>query len=103
MGFHWLNRRRPRWRALPRRTDIDDHNEIADLHEHRRAGDFDAQYVRNVIDDHDRMIERYEGARDESVDPDIRRYADIMLPALRADRDQALALVNKQLGVPTTP
>ncbi|HEV7490085.1 MAG TPA: DUF4142 domain-containing protein [Rhodanobacteraceae bacterium] len=86
---------------LPRRTDMDDHNEIADLHAHHRGGDFDAQYVRNVIDDHDRMINMYEAARNESVDPDIREYADIMLPALRDDRAQALALVNQQTGVPT--
>ncbi len=86
---------------LPRQTDIDDHNELADLHARHRGGDFDAQYVRNVIDDHDRMIDRYEEARNASVDPDIRRYADVMLPALREDREQAVALANKQLGVPT--
>lgn len=40
----------------------------------------------------------YEAARNESVDPDIRHYADIMLPALRDNRAQALALVNQQLG-----
>ena len=84
---------------LPARTDIDDHNELADLHARKRGGDFDAQYVRNVIDDHDRMIEMYEAARNESVDPDIRHYADMMLPALRENRDQALAMFNKQLGV----
>lgn len=83
---------------LPRQTAIDDHNELADLHARRPGGDFDAQYVRNVIDDHDRMIEMYEAARSGSVDPDIRRYADIMLPALRENRDQAIALVNQQPG-----
>jgi putative membrane protein len=83
---------------LPRRTDIDDHNELAQLHSLNRGGDFDSQYLKNVIDDHDRMIEMYETARNESVDPDIRHYADIMLPALRDNRDQALAMVNKQLG-----
>ena len=45
------------------------------------------------------MIEMYEAARNESVDPDIRRYADIMLPALRDNREQAVAMFNKQLGV----
>jgi hypothetical protein len=45
------------------------------------------------------MIEMYEAARNESVDPDIRQYADTMLPALRENRDQAIALFNKQLGV----
>ena len=84
---------------LPARTDIDDHDELANLHAQKRGGDFDAQYVRNVIDDHDRMIEMYESARNGSVDPDIRQYADIMLPALRENRDQALAFFNKQLGV----
>jgi putative membrane protein len=83
---------------LPSNTDIDDHNELADLHARKPGGDFDAQYIQDVIDDHDRMIEMYEAARNESVDPDIRRYADIMLPALRDNRDQALALVNQQPG-----
>ena len=83
---------------LPNRTDIDDHSELADLHARARGGDFDSQYVRNVIDDHDRMIEMYQAARNESVDPDIRRYADTMLPALRQNREQAVALVAKQPG-----
>ncbi|HJT98376.1 MAG TPA: DUF4142 domain-containing protein [Rhodanobacteraceae bacterium] len=83
---------------LPSRTDIDDHDELADLHARKPGGDFDAQYVHNVIADHDRMIEMYESARNGSVDPDIRRYADIMLPALRENREQAIALVEKQTG-----
>ncbi|HVT31170.1 MAG TPA: DUF4142 domain-containing protein [Rhodanobacteraceae bacterium] len=83
---------------LPRRTDVDDEDELADLHDRKRGGDFDAQYVQNVIDDHDRMIDMYEAARNGSVDPDIRRYADIMLPALRENREQAVAMVDKQIG-----
>ena len=85
---------------LPRRTDRDDHAEIASLLD-RRTGDFDTKYVQNVIDDHDKMIDVYESARNESVDPDIRRYADIMLPALRDNRAQALALVHQQPGNPS--
>lgn len=83
---------------LPRRAASDDHAEIADLHDKKRGGSFDAQYVRNVIDDHDRMIAMYIAARSESLDADIRAYADVMLPALRENRDQALAMQNKQLG-----
>lgn len=85
---------------LPREADGDDHDEMSDLL-NRRTGDFDAKYVQDVIDDHDRMIDMYEAARNESVDPDIRRYADIMLPALRDDRSQALALVRQQPGHPS--
>jgi putative membrane protein len=88
---------------LPSRTDIDDHSELADLHARKPGGDFDAAYVKNVIDDHDRMIAMYEAAAHESVDPDIRRYADTMLPALRENRDQALAMFNKQTGVSSSP
>lgn len=83
---------------LPRRTDVDDHGELADLHSRRPGGDFDSQYVANVIEDHDRMIAMYEEARAESTDPDIRWYADTMLPALRENRDQAQALIDKQTG-----
>jgi len=88
---------------LPARTDIDDHSELADLHARKPGGDFDATYVKNVIDDHDRMIAMYEAAAHESIDPDIRRYADTMLPALRENRDQAVAMFNKQTGVSSTP
>ena len=88
---------------LPSRTDIDDHDELADLHDRKPGGDFDATYVKNVIDDHDRMIAMYEAAAHESVDPDIRRYADTMLPALRDNREQAVAMFNKQTGVSSTP
>ena len=89
--------------TLPNRTDADDHGELADLHSRKPGGEFDAQYVRNVIADSDRMIAFYEAARAESIDPDIRRYADIMLPALRENREQAEAMVNKQLGNETKP
>ena len=88
---------------LPARTDIDDHSELADLHARRAGGDFDSQYVQNVIDDHDRMIAMYEEAAHESVDPDIRRYAETMLPALRENREQAVALVVKQPGATSSP
>jgi putative membrane protein len=88
---------------LPAHTDGDDHDELADLHARNRGGDFDSQYVQNVIADHDRMIAMYEAAAHESVDPDIRRYADTMLPALRENRDQAIALVVKQPGATSSP
>ncbi|MGH8174389.1 MAG: DUF4142 domain-containing protein [Rhodanobacteraceae bacterium] len=84
--------------SLPARTDADDHGEVADLHSRKPGGEFDSQYVRNVVADSDRMIAFYEAARNESVDADIRRYADIMLPALHENRDLAQAMINKQLG-----
>jgi putative membrane protein len=88
---------------LPARTDIDDHDELANLHAQKPGGDFDSQYVRNVIADHERMIAMYEAAAHESVDPDIRRYADTMLPSLRENHEQAVAMFNKQTGVSSTP
>jgi len=79
-----------------------DQAEVNDLTARNRGGDFDAQYVQDVVDDHDRMISMYEAARDQSPDPDVRQYADIMLPALRENRDQALNLIAKQPGVDRT-
>ena len=80
---------------LPRTANASDNSEIADLHAHKKGGDFDAQYVRNVVSDHDRMIQMYEAARNGSPDADIRRYADIMLPALRDNLQQANALAKR--------
>jgi putative membrane protein len=77
---------------LPRTANATDNGEIAELHTHKKGGDFDAQYVRDVLADHDRMIRMYEAARNGSMDADIRGYADTMLPALRQNRDQAAAL-----------
>jgi len=83
---------------LPRTANASDNSEISELHTHKKGGDFDSQYVKNVIADHDRMIQMYEAARDGSTDADIRRYADTMLPALKENRQQANAMVNKQVG-----
>jgi len=80
---------------LPRSANASDNNEIADLHSHKKGGDFDAQYVRNVVADSDRMIQMYEAARNGSADADIRGYADTMLPTLRQNREQAAALLNR--------
>jgi len=83
---------------LPSETNADDHAEIAQLHSLPAGGQFDTQYVNNVIRDGDRMIVLYEAARNESIDPDIRQYADTMLPTLRDNRNQAQALVDQRLG-----
>jgi len=88
----------PKHVDLPSTADSTTQSEIAELHTHKRGGDFDSEYLRDVIADHDRMIGMYEAARNGSQDADIRRYADTMLPALRANREQATSLVKRQTG-----
>jgi len=83
---------------VPRRPTAEDQGEIDAVSNHRRGGEFDADYMRTIINDHDRMIAMYQEARAQSEDPDIRYYADVMLPALRENREQAIALQNRQLG-----
>ena len=73
-----------------------DNSQISELHNRKRGADFDAQYVRTVIADHDRLIEMYEAARNASQDADIRGYADTMLPTLHANRDQAVDLAKRK-------
>ena len=81
---------------LPHTANAADNSQISELHNRRRGGDFDAQYVRTVIVDHDHMIEMYEAARNGSQDADIRRYADTMLPTLHSNRDQAADLAKRK-------
>jgi putative membrane protein len=81
---------------LPSTANDTDNADIAELHTHKRGADFDAQYMRYVVADHDRLIEIYEAARSGSHDADIRGYADKMLPALRDNRQQATNLVKRQ-------
>jgi putative membrane protein len=72
------------------RTESDD---LLDRH-----GALDAEYVVDVRHDTDDLIAMYEGARDQSSDPDIRRYADTMLGALHDHQRQASDLLARQTG-----
>jgi putative membrane protein len=63
-----------------------------------RHGSLDTEYIQDVAHDTDDLIAMYEGARDQSSDPDIRRYADIMLEALHDHQRQAGDLVARQNG-----
>ena len=55
----------------------------------RRDVDVDRMYVEDLARDSADMIALYEAARDTSRDPDIRQYAETMLPALRSNQRQA--------------
>lgn len=55
----------------------------------RRDVNVDRMYVEGLARDSADMIALYERARDTSRDPDIRQYAETMLPALRSNERQA--------------
>jgi putative membrane protein len=53
-------------------------------------------YVEGVVRDNEDLIALYEDARANSPDPDIRVYADTMLPALRDHQRQAQDLLVRE-------
>jgi putative membrane protein len=65
-----------------------------------RKGALDREYVVGVTNDTDDLIAMYEDARDHSDDPDIRRYADTMLPALHDHQRQASDILARESDNP---
>ena len=55
----------------------------------RRDLPTDKMYAENLVRDNQDLIAMYEHARNESPDPDIRQYADTMLPALQHNERRA--------------
>ena len=62
--------------------------EIDDLVAHHGA-EADSMYVHDVARDSDDLISFYLDMRENAIDPDIRAYADTMLPAVRENRRSA--------------
>jgi len=63
-----------------------------------RKGSLDSEYITYVAHDTDDLIAMYEAARDQSRDPDVRRYADIMLGSLHDHQRQAGDLLARASG-----
>ena len=66
----------------------------------RRDVPAERMYVEGVVRDGDDLIALYENASANSQDPDIRKFADTMLPALRDNKRQATDLMARE-GLPT--
>ncbi len=82
---------------LPGKPDADQQPEVDRLTAMRGA-DADRAYVDDVISDQDGLISIYQNAQDHSEDPDIRRYASIMLPSLQEHRRNASDLLARKPG-----
>jgi len=63
----------------------------------RKDVNADRMYVENVVRDGNDLIALYQRTRDTSADPDIRQFADQMLPALESNTRQADDLL-KRMG-----
>lgn len=62
-----------------------------------KGADGNRLFVEDVVRDNDQLIALYEDAMNDSQDPDIRKHASIMLPALRENRLRAQDLLSKAL------
>jgi predicted outer membrane protein len=82
---------------LPDRVEASQQYEGEDLAVLPKGGDFDSRYIPSVERDLEDMIALYEGAA-TSLDPDIRRYVALTLPALRDQLQDARDLTGKPPG-----
>jgi len=55
---------------------------------------FDREFVRAMVDGHQKVIDRLNGVRDRSIDPDLRNLIDELLPTIKQHLQMAQALQN---------
>ena len=53
---------------------------------------FDREFVRAMVDGHQKVIDRLTDVRDRSIDPDLRKLIDDLLPSLKRHLETAQAL-----------
>ncbi|MEX2595062.1 MAG: DUF4142 domain-containing protein [Anditalea sp.] len=77
--------------TLPAAAGEDHQEQIADLNSYSGA-DFDKEYMGMMVDDHQKVIDLFEGAAEDIEDAELRAFAEKNLPVLRKHLEQAQAL-----------
>ena len=73
-------------------TISDDHQKaIKDLTE-KKGTDFEKAYVNMMVDDHQKVVDKFKDASDKCKDPDVKALAAKLLPTLQGHLDHAKTL-----------
>ena len=73
-------------------TISDDHQKaIKDLTE-KKPADFEKAYLNMMVDDHQKVVDKFKDASDKCKDPDVKALATKLLPTLQAHLDHAKML-----------
>jgi len=68
-------------------------NKLSDLQE-KTGADFDREYMKEMVDDHDKDIEKFKKQAEEGRDPDLKTFAIKTLPVLEAHADSAKSILD---------
>src|SRR4051812_7316533 len=70
----------------------EDHQKHKDDLSKKNGKDFDKAYMKMMVDDHQKTIDKFEDASKNSKDADVKSWADKTLPKLRMHLDSAKAI-----------
>ena len=70
----------------------DDHRKDLDDLGKKKGADFEKAYVNMMVDDHQKVVDKFKDAADKCNDPDIKALAAKLLPTLQAHLDHAKTL-----------
>ena len=74
--------------ALPT-TMEDKHREMMSDIQKKTGADFDKEYIKEMVDDHEKDIEKFKKHAEKGVDPDLKTFASKTLPILLMHQDSA--------------
>lgn len=62
--------------------------------QNKTGADFDREYMKEMVDDHDKDIEKFKKQAEEGRDPDLKTFAVETLPVLEAHADSAKSILD---------
>lgn len=74
--------------ALPT-TMEDKHREMMSDIQKKTGADFDKEYIKEMVDDHEKDVEKFKKHAEKGVDPDLKTFASKTLPILLMHQDSA--------------
>lgn len=77
--------------TLPAAISDDHQKALKDLGE-KKPADFEKAYVEMMVDDHQKVVDKFKEASDKCKDPDVKALAAKLLPALQGHLDHAKML-----------
>lgn len=77
--------------TLPEAISDDHQKAIKELSE-KKGPDFEKAYINMMVDDHQKVVDKFKDATDKCKDPDVKALAAKLLPTLQAHLDHAKML-----------
>ena len=76
-------------------ADIGSHKSTLDKLNGLKGADFDKDYVKAMVDDHESVVSAFEKQADNSTDPEVKAFAAKTLPVLKKHLDAIKAIQSK--------